>query len=140
VDRRRRVDRAGLQPVLADDLADHVGQRHVLERRAAAVAVQAMRLVVGAHGDRRRRGRELRLERDDLAREDRARVRRLDVAEHDLDLVADEERRVGDVPALGVGHADRRHVGQADVVAHLDLLDVVHVLGVEPLPRDLDRR
>ena len=29
--------------------------------------------------------------------------------------------------ALGVGHADRRHVGQAAEVAHLDLLDVVHV-------------
>ena len=128
------------RPALADHLAHDVRDGHVLVGHAAAAALQPVRLVVGAHGDRRAVARELGLERDDLAGEHRGRAARLEVAEPDLQLVADEERRLGHALALGIGHADRRHVRQPAEVAHLDLLDVVHVLRVQRSALDLDRR
>src|SRR5829696_7009806 len=67
VDGRRVVDRPRLDARGLQHLAHDVRGRHVLEREAAPVALQAVRLVVGAERDERRGRRELDLRRDDLA-------------------------------------------------------------------------
>ena len=117
----------GWTPAVCSTLRDDVRRRHVLERRAAAVAVQAVRLVVGAEGEQRRRRRELDLGGDDLALEDGLAGGGLDRAEPDLDRVADLVGGRAGFLALRVGDLDRRDVGQAGEVAHLDALDLVEL-------------
>ena len=88
--------------------------RQVLERAARAGCAAGGATRRSARSDSvAARCCELRLVGDDLADEHRRGLRRLEVAEADLDLSADLERGLGDALALRVGHADRRHVRAA---------------------------
>ena len=126
-------------PFSVDDLLDDVGRGLVLEHAHLARAVQQVRPVVRVHRERAAAGAEHRLERDDVALEQRLRRLLLAGAEPDLELLADLERLRVDPLRLRERDADRADVGQPQVVDDADLLDPVAVLLRDLAAVDQDR-
>jgi hypothetical protein len=119
------------EPVLVRDLADHVAGRDLLEGARLALAVELVGLVVGTDRDDAALGRELGLDRGDLAFEDRLGRLLALRGDLDLDVLAELQRVAVDLVALGVGEPHQRHVGQGEAVDDLDLERQVPPRGID---------
>ena len=130
-----------VRPALARDLARDVPGRHVLVGRGALRAVERVRVVVAARGEHGPAGRELGLERRDLALEEHARARGLAAPASRISTSAPISSGL-ESTCSSPGSRDPEHerVGQHQVVVDAHLEQPLGQRRVERAPVDLAPR